>query len=136
MANYKKLTDVEVMEEVSENTMALVEENGKLKKVPCGAGFGGGNKNDIIINYDEKTGECSCNTEYADFVDMFNERELPAVLCWVVDTNSFLHMYICQSMWLRQGAIYGLSFYESTDGGQWFQFNWDPSGVSINNEPL
>lgn len=43
MANYKKLTDVEVMEKVSENTMALVEENGKLKKVPCGAGFGGGN---------------------------------------------------------------------------------------------
>lgn len=43
MANYKKLTDVEVMEEVSESTMALVEENGKLKKVPCGAGFGGGN---------------------------------------------------------------------------------------------
>jgi hypothetical protein len=43
MANYKKLTDVEVMEEVSENTMALVEDNGKLKKVPCGKGFGGGN---------------------------------------------------------------------------------------------
>jgi hypothetical protein len=42
MANYKKLTDVEVMEEVSENTMALVEDNGKLKKVPCGKGFGGG----------------------------------------------------------------------------------------------
>lgn len=42
MANYKKLTDVEVMEEVSESTMALVEDNGKLKKVPCGAGFGSG----------------------------------------------------------------------------------------------
>lgn len=42
MANYKKLTDVEVMEEVSESTMALVEENGTLKKVPCGKGFGGG----------------------------------------------------------------------------------------------
>lgn len=44
MANYKKLTDVEVMEEVSESTMALVEDNGKLKKVPCGAGFGGGSE--------------------------------------------------------------------------------------------
>lgn len=42
MANYKKLTDVEVMEEVSENSMALVNENGVLKQVPCGAGFGGG----------------------------------------------------------------------------------------------
>ena len=41
MANYKKITDVEVMEEVSENSMALVNENGVLKQVPC-AGFGGG----------------------------------------------------------------------------------------------
>lgn len=49
MANYKKLIDVEVMEEVSENTMALVEENGKLKKVPCGAGFGGGGVATAII---------------------------------------------------------------------------------------
>lgn len=49
MANYKKLTDVEVIEEVSENTMALVEENGKLKKVPCGAGFGGGGVATAII---------------------------------------------------------------------------------------
>ena len=49
MANYKKLIDVEVMEEVSENTMALVEENGKLKKVPCGKGFGGGGVATAII---------------------------------------------------------------------------------------
>ena len=40
------------MEEVSENTMALVEENGTLKKVPCGAGFGGGG-NRLIIRYSE-----------------------------------------------------------------------------------
>lgn len=49
MANYKKITDVEVMEEVSENTMALVEENGKLKKVSCGKGFGGGGVATAII---------------------------------------------------------------------------------------
>lgn len=56
MANYKKLTDVEVMEEVSENTMALVEENGKLKKVPCGKGFGGGGVTTAIFkaNYYEE----------------------------------------------------------------------------------
>lgn len=41
MANYKKITDVEVMEQVGENSMALVEDNGTLKKVPCGKGFGG-----------------------------------------------------------------------------------------------
>jgi hypothetical protein len=56
MANYKKLTDVEVMEEVSESTMALVEDNGKLKKVPCGKGFGGGGVTTAIFkaNYYEE----------------------------------------------------------------------------------
>ena len=51
MANYKKLTDVEVMEEVSENSMALVNENGVLKQVPCGAGFGGGGTATAIIEF-------------------------------------------------------------------------------------
>lgn len=51
MVNYKKLTDVEVMEEVSENSMALVNENGVLKQVPCGAGFGGGGGNTAIIQF-------------------------------------------------------------------------------------
>lgn len=51
MANYKKLTDVEVMEEVSENSMALVNENGVLKQVPCGAGFGGSGTATAIIEF-------------------------------------------------------------------------------------
>jgi len=49
MANYKKITDVEVMDEVTENSMALVNENGVLKQVPCGAGFGGGGVPTAII---------------------------------------------------------------------------------------
>lgn len=49
MANYKRITDIEVMEEVSENSMALVNENGVLKQVPCGKGFGGGTA--AIIRY-------------------------------------------------------------------------------------
>lgn len=54
MANYKQITDVSVMENVSENTMALVEDNGTLKRVPCGKGFSGGNvaliKSDVYTN--------------------------------------------------------------------------------------
>ena len=56
MANYKKITDVEVMSEVSENSMALVNDNGVLKQVSCAAGFGGGDFKTAIIkdvaNYD------------------------------------------------------------------------------------
>lgn len=52
MANYKKITDVEVMEGVTENSMALVNENGVLKQVSCGAGFGGGGVKTAIIKQD------------------------------------------------------------------------------------
>ena len=48
MANYKKLTDVEVMEKVSEGTMALVEDNGALKRIP----YGKINKEPIVIYAD------------------------------------------------------------------------------------
>ena len=48
MANYKKITDVEVMEQVGENSMALVEDNGALKKVP----YGKINKEPIVIYAD------------------------------------------------------------------------------------
>ena len=134
MANYKKLTDVEVMEEVSKSTMALVEENGKLKKVPCGAGFGGG-KN-IVITFDYDTQTVLCNTTYEEFVELFNNNQLPMIFFWSsVDNGSHQAFFYCTSIRLATDTMYGLEFYTPTDGGQWFQFNWDPSGVSINNEP-
>lgn len=76
MANYKKITDVEVMEQVGENSMALVEDNGTLKKVPCGKGFGGGNPAVIIDrNYDNDT--LSCNAmSFADAVQMVRSGEI------------------------------------------------------------
>lgn len=42
MANYRKITDVEVLAEASESTNVLVEENGSLKKMAM-ANMGGGN---------------------------------------------------------------------------------------------
>ena len=72
MANYKKLTDVEVMEEVSENSMALVNENGVLKQVPCGAGFGGGGVNFLVIKYDADNGNRLANMTPTEFIDGLN----------------------------------------------------------------
>ena len=71
MANYKKLTDVEVMEEVSENSMALVNENGVLKQVPCGAGFGGGKW--LVIVENEDTSEKVANMTPEEFINGFND---------------------------------------------------------------
>ena len=50
MANYKRITDVDVLTEASEVTNVLVEENGSLKKVPASS-LGGGNGNFLIIRY-------------------------------------------------------------------------------------
>lgn len=46
--DYNNLTNVGVMEQVSENSMALVNDGGVIKQVSCGAGFGGGVKTAIV----------------------------------------------------------------------------------------
>lgn len=102
MANYKKLTEVEVMEEVSENTMALVEENGKLKKVPCGAGFGGGG-NRLIIRYSEAPAPVSLeddnlevlysNMTYQKFTELlFKGEGCDAIL---LSDNTYGNIAVC-----------------------------------------
>ena len=134
MANYKKLTDVEVMENVSENTMALVEENGALKKVPCGAGFGGG-KN-IVITLDQDTQTVLCNTTYEEFVELFNNNQLPMIFFWTsVDNSSRQAFFYCTSIWLATDTMYGLEFYTPTGDGRWINFKWDSNGITLDNSP-
>lgn len=76
MANYKKITDVEVMEEVSENSMALVNENGVLKQVPC-AGFGGGS-GAVTVWYDGDS--YYINITYSEFERMLSDHTLGSVV--------------------------------------------------------
>lgn len=125
MANYKKLTDVEVMEEVSENSMALVNENGVLKQVPCGAGFGGGGGS-ILMAYNETTTEASCgNTTYEEFVEMLNSGILPAIIMTVKsDTDSSIKQYYCSTISVNDDD-YSLEFYSPTNGGSWETFTWN-----------
>ena len=52
MANYRKITDVEVLAEASESTNVLVEENGALKKMAM-ANMGGGNGSVAFIKWRE-----------------------------------------------------------------------------------
>ena len=49
---YRKPVDVPVVESVSENAMALVEDNGSLKRVAAGAIVGGGGIKTAIIQQD------------------------------------------------------------------------------------
>ena len=79
MATYKKLTDVEVMEKTTENSMAIIEENGVLKRVPAG-GFGGSSF--VEIKLLEGDGSLSCDTHTgAEVLEMVhNNQPVHAVL--------------------------------------------------------
>lgn len=63
MITYKNITDVEVLENVPENAMALVNDGGELKQVAC-SGFGGGGSDVVLFAVNRDTGVCTCNTSY------------------------------------------------------------------------
>ena len=66
MITYKNITDVEVLENVPENAMALVNDGGELKQVAC-SGFGG---NPAIAVINSQDGNFSCeNMTYEEAVE-------------------------------------------------------------------
>ena len=133
MANYKKITDVEVMEQVGENSMALVEDNGTLKKVPC-TGFGGGSSN-ILIAYDYEASKIECETTYNEFVTMFKAGMLPAIICNTrIYAGETIRQYYCSDIHYT-GATYDLSFYCPVGSGKWLKLVWDTSSLHVDNSP-
>lgn len=122
MANYKKLTDVEVMEEVSENSMALVNENGVLKQVPCGAGFGGGGYFKVYklnqmfysdIAYNDLKQMCDENSViFGVYTDYDNLRDnYYAPLLYLAELNLIHEDYIQLSFCAPMGLSVTLNFY-------------------------
>ena len=128
MANYKKITDVEVMEQVGENSMALVEDNGTLKKVPC-AGFGGGNNNAIIIRYHD--GNYSCDISYAEFLALTNTYMIPPIFLIMTSSGypGCMNTYFCTYMECRSG-VFQMSFQGgSPDGMQSSSVAWSEDEI-------
>lgn len=121
MANYKKITDVEIMEEVSENSMALVNENGVLKQVPC-AGFGGGSGNWITIVASEVMGDIttlvdvseettwtySSEATYAELSELIENNKLSGMTVLWHDSGSTTMCYL--HSFVNCGSYYGLTF--------------------------
>ena len=152
MANYKKLTDVEVMEEVSENSMALVNENGVLKQVPCGAGFGGGGVATAIIKYDgydvtmnnivngggaspaasggDYTYKC-INMTFQEVLDILHSGQpIKALLMTVTDGFVILSMDVCYTGTIVYGVECVVFVYQNESS---FLY-WTDDGISI-HEP-
>lgn len=87
MANYKKITDLELIEEVSESATVLAINNGTLKQVPYEM-VGGGKSNCCVINIDQGNAEgpsenvdsdeliYSCNMTYSELLEALQNKTL------------------------------------------------------------
>ena len=100
MATYKTANNLPIMEEVSENTYALVEENGALKRV-SGENLGGksnccvftvDNRNVVVSpvgveNTDNDGVIYTCNMTFAEFVEALMGKTLVGVNLFTYNNN-------------------------------------------------
>lgn len=138
MANYKKLIDVEVMEEVSENTMALVEDNGTLKKVSCGAGFGGESPikyTAIMVNLPQNQFWHCENMTFEEAYNHLSNGE-------IVDILFKGHFYDIFTYWSRPfyigvGANNGVEYIQIVvfDSGEYCVYYWFDNGDLSESRP-
>ena len=68
MITYKNITDVEVLESVPENAMALVNDGGELKQVACKEMGGNSNNGWVTIVY--KDGVFTSDTTLEEMLEM------------------------------------------------------------------
>lgn len=84
MANYKKISEIETVTEVTESMNVLIEDDGVLKKVSSGGNIGGGGIKTIVlvqnsytpgVGYGNSPKTCTCETgeTYGDVVGYFND---------------------------------------------------------------
>ena len=119
MATYKKLTDVEVMEKTTENSMAIIEENGVLKRVPAG-GFGGSSFVEIKCNFATQSLSCDTHTG-AEVLEMLqNNQPVHAVLMAYLDGSggaapTSVSVYVSDKPPLLSQLIFPAYMIEQTD---------------------
>lgn len=90
MAEFKKLSDVEVVAEPTESANVLIEENGVIKKAPKTAVGGAGTGNFVVISmpYIEEADidtfsiieGAVCNKTYDEVVEMYCANEIDGVI--------------------------------------------------------
>ena len=78
--DFKKLSEVAKIEEVSDESCVLVEENGVIKRAPKTA-VGGNGKYDMVIEWDDYEETCNIvSGTYKDIYDKIMNGEDPKVL--------------------------------------------------------
>ena len=80
MAEYKKITEVELIEEPSEGSTVLAEENGALKRVPYEKVGGGGGTETVWLDQSVTDGSITPSHTYAQVTTMLDANEFPTVV--------------------------------------------------------
>ena len=127
MANYKKITDVDVLAEASETTNVLVEENGSLKKVPAAA-MGGGNGNFVFIDRHDPDADddtaYTCSVTYDELVNMFNNKEISGtVVRELYNSNGNQYFYNVTSIILSTNGVFGIRYMDNSESRILFYFS-------------
>jgi hypothetical protein len=105
MATYKTANNLPILEEVTENTYALVEDNGTLKRV-SGSNLGGSKSNFCVINIDysnvamESSAEGTddsgvtyfCNMDYNELMEAIQNKTLDGISVNAYMEPMFLYM--------------------------------------------
>lgn len=127
MAEFKKLSEVEQLEAVSENASVLVEEDGDIKRVPASAvgGSGGGSDNRIIFHMfhqEEQDTLFECNKTYDELWDLYDAQNYEALSNAILisssaESNEFS---VCHLDGIRDWSSYlffTFAGFESDDNG-------------------
>lgn len=83
MANYKKISELEIIDKPAINSHVLIEENGVLKKTPSNGSIGGGGVKTVVlkqaeytpgVGYSNSSRICTCESgeNFTDIMEYFN----------------------------------------------------------------
>lgn len=72
MANYKKISELETVTEVTKSMNVLIEDDGVLKKASSGGNIGGGGGNTIMV---DATNGYTCSHSFNEALSLFNSAK-------------------------------------------------------------
>lgn len=86
---FKRLSDVEVVETPADNANILIEDNGVIKKTPkINTG------NFIIINVPASVEEATCNKTYDEVIKMYCDGTIDCVIVKVIDPEGGAFLFV------------------------------------------
>lgn len=107
---FTRLSDVALVEESTETTNVLIEENDEIKRLPASMFDSGGEK--IAKIYVSDSGDIlSYNVTFQELVDAYNNNKPLITIIFEIDyDNGYVRYYIPEYIECRDGSPYQIMF--------------------------